>query len=534
MKYIHGATLFLSADCEAQKLCPLGIDLNSFIVRHYLYSVLLSTKVIIPAGCYYQSGYTQRLLYQYESLFLPYKDHPPLSELSIGEDRDSFAEDAMIKKSWFPEEYGYTDDMEIDALTRRIDNISPTIRSGKMRVRLTANIANDINGSSKVKEILNQELESNQRTEDLVKPLQKVIEVQEYAILPTYIQIEMERHGLETNYGQKRWLDFILFKNYAKSCEEAYQSYCNNPLSIFYDDCFRRIYPFQLDYRDTNLFDQFVKLFPFPQLDRLNRMNIKEIMTLKNSDRFRIYLNNYKAVVQTLKNELQATVFDTTFPYGTFQDTILQQKGKEYHYFRTQLITNVAESMTLYKILKNPFLRVGRFQTWMSHQDTELPTIKILSCIKDKKNGILKAYVNELFEQSKTIFQNERKAMKKNFSINFGGHTEQNIDSRNKSLLQDNHLSCIMQKDFEDIDQNAFENFIKELNKDRNPDVLEAKKAILAVMNARYASSPDEYEDFLDTWREKKIGFSERAKSVLQIASQTAGIASFILKLLGV
>lgn len=440
MEYTFEPTLFLSGDYEAQKLCKKGTKIRPFIRKHYLYSILLSSKVNMPAGCYYQSNHTQNLVFRNEKLFLPYNGHPALAELSIGDDRDSFAEDTKIKGSWFPEKYGYDDEVTIQRLTRRIKNIPPSPRSGRMRKRLTRNISKDINSPSKVKETLAWKLESDERAAELLKPLQAVIEVQKYAILPTYIQMEMDKHGLE-GQNQKRWLDFILFKNYAQSCEEAYNSYCNNPLSIFYDDDFRFIYPFRLDYRDTNLFSHFMKIFPFPKLDKIERLNIKELTTLKYSPEFRMYLNCYKSVVQAIDEELQTIILDRPSGgakfYDTYYDKVLEQHKREKETFRTQLVDNVESAVTLYKILKYPFLQSRHFQEWLSCQKTDgLPTIQLLSCIKDKKHGILKAYIHELFQNSKNICHAQRqkekpkeKVNKSNIAILFGNGTiNQKID----------------------------------------------------------------------------------------------------------
>ena len=52
-------TLFLSGDYEAQKMCADVVKIQPFLERHFLYSVLISDSVNMPAGCYYQSECTQ-------------------------------------------------------------------------------------------------------------------------------------------------------------------------------------------------------------------------------------------------------------------------------------------------------------------------------------------------------------------------------------------------------------------------------------------------------------------------------------------
>ena len=52
-------------------------------------------------------------------------------------------------------------------------------------------------------------------------------------------------------------------------------------------------------------------------------------------------------------------------------------------------------------------------------------------------------------------------------------------------------------------------------------------------MNAKDAVNEEEYENYIENWRKKKNTLSSNAVEALKIASQAAGIASFILKLLG-
>lgn len=305
--------LFLSGDYEAQKLLKKPrYDLLEFLKKHFLYSILLVPKVIMPSGCYYESKATQHILHTYKKLYLPSKKFPEQADLSIGDDRASFAEDVKIKKSWFPKDYVVTDDIVTERLTRKISCICPWKRHGKMRKKLANNIADDISENSLVRQTLENLLDTKEQAKELLKPLQNVIEKQEFAMLPPYIYIEMERHGLSSHFEQKRWLEFILFMNYSKSCEEAYESYCNNPLSCDYDEDFRKLYPYHLDYRDTILFECFLNVFPFPKLKQIERLNYTQILKIKKSDEFRHYKECYKAFVEWIKNELNEILFYRT------------------------------------------------------------------------------------------------------------------------------------------------------------------------------------------------------------------------------
>ncbi len=124
--------------------------------------------------------------------------------------------------------------------------------------------------------------------------------------------------------------------------------------------------------------------------------------------------------------------------------------------------------------------------------------------------------------------------MQKNISINLGGVTVQTIQSESSGLKDGCRRSGILPEDFLNVDQEAFRTFIELLNKEQDADILVAKKALLDVMNAQYAASPEEFEEYLNSWRKKKNGMSKNLKDILQVSSQAAGIASFIFKLLGI
>ena len=192
--------------------------------------------------------------------------------------------------------------------------------------------------------------------------------------------------------------------------------------------------------------------------------------------------------------------------------------------------------MTLYKILRNPFVRTKRLKEWMRINHGELPVIQLLSLVKDRKNGILQEYIREVFQQSKNIYMKERNIlMKKNIVVGIGNHDiYQKIDSENKYLMTECETPNISQEDFRNVKQQELDIFIAELCKEKDADILNAKKAVLSVMNAKYADTIEEYTEYLECWKKEKKSFSEKVKSSLQIAAQIAGILSFISKLMGI
>lgn len=573
-------TLFLSGDYEAQKMCADVVKIQPFLERHFLYSVLISDSVNMPAGCYYQSECTQSLLHRYERLYLPAGDHAPVAELSIGDDRSSFSEDVEIKKSWFPEKYGYTDDESTASLTKQLRNIQPRIRSGKMRKKLTARISDDLAEGSQIRTVLGQVLESQEQAAAFVQPLKKVIEVQEYAILPTYVEIELERHGLSTKDGRRRWLDFILFKGYSQSCEEAYQCYCNNPLSIFYDRDFRRIYPYRLDYRDTNLFQAFLRIFPFRGLNHLERLSSDQLMEIKYSTEFRYYLRQYQKLVELLKDELQIVLVGREGGYSDSQ-TIFEEYGRrELESCKQVLLQSTQDAIILYKILKNPFIKNERFREWAAKK-TEFPTLQLLSCVEDGKNGIFQEYICEFFRQSKEIYkrqkrdntpksnvfnfavtignnngttqtgasesgnkafqqsdlvaQRQQEDSMKNFAFTIGkdNHTEQKneIHSSTQASVGSGGTVSISQTEFQAVPAEALELFKAEIYKDVDIDK-SCREAVLTVLNAKYCTTREEYEEALTDWRKRKETFSHKARERIGCAAAIANIGSFIMQLM--
>lgn len=571
-------TLFLAGDLEAQKLCARGVRIQHFLTRHFLYSILISDSVNMPAGCYYQSEYTQKLVHRYGRLYLPGQDHAPVAQLSIGDDRASFAEDVEIKRGWFPEKYGYADTESTDRLTEQLKSIQPNIRSGKMRKRLTARISGDLAEDSPVQLVLEHVLDSKENAFEFVQPLKRVIEVQEYAILPTYIQIEMERHGIASQDGRRRWLDFILFKGYSQSCEEAYGCYCNNPLQIFYDPDFKRIHPYQLDFRDTNLFQAFLEIFPFPGLIAVERLSSAGVMRIKQSADFQRYLWLYQCLVGYLKEELQALLLDGRQNYAPVQSVFQEERQKELELCKKSLLNNTQEAVMLYRVLKNPFTKSKRFREWAARQDG-FPTLKLLSCVKSRRNGILQEYIGELFRYTQAIKQNEgrntdarSRSVFFNASLTIGSHNQTLQDSQSMRLYQEpddekqkeedtimknisislgkenktkqkNSIwmneqtesgarASIPQAEFKTVPVENLEAFKRYICSDSEIPK-NCREAVLAVLNAKYSVTQEDYEELLDVWRERKKSFPPKVREAIGTAAGIANIGSLIAQLLG-
>ena len=429
---------YMAADYEAPKFCAhLGKRcIEKIINRHFVYSLLIADSVIIPVGCYYESPIVQRLVDKYHLFFLPYSDEAPIAGLGLGDDRASFAEDAKIKASWFPEPYSFKDENKISFLSRKIEDIAPTIRSGKMRSRLTANILSDIANDGKSFNVI-ADSSSYERAAELVKPLKKIVTVQEYAMLPPYIDLEMDRNETLNDNAQKRWLDFILFKNYALSCENSYKAFCNNPFSIHYSPQFKEIYPFYVDSRDTRLFEKFIKFLPFRGLSSLFSLSPEELFEFRNSQDFRHYIYCYERIIHKIKSSLSIYILQQNYKPIAQEFSAECRRELDLYAKRLTFPENVRDAEILYRVLGRPFLNpksnTERFRKWAANRETDIPMLSILADIEDTEHGILSKYIDELSAVVRYVRRERRKSMKSdNKIINlFGKTTVQNVNSNN-------------------------------------------------------------------------------------------------------
>ena len=417
--------LFMAGDYEAQKFCQKYYTqsrIQNQLYRHFIYSFLISDSLLMPAGCYFESDYTKNLVNRYRSLFQAYGDKRPIAGLAIGEDRNSFLDDVKIKASWYPKEYSLSDEERAIELSKSIEDIIPIKRKGKMRKELTGNVLCDIAPTGKSFQTLHESGWTIEETKNLLSPLEIVVNEQKYAILPPYTLMEMEKQRERVNKClQKTWLDFILFKNYAISCEVSYDAYCNNPLSIWYDDLFKSLYSFRVDYRDTLLFEIFLSVFPINELGNLNKLTIEKLFEIKYSRRFALYLRCYKQTVKRIQEKLSIYISDLNYQ-RTIEIMDEEQRKERCSFKRIVAVQNILESEILYSALHKTFQtqkqRVNEFRKWLSGQDIDLPLISIMEVIDDSKNGICSSFVSELAKITKISHNKGKKAVGKNVMIN--------------------------------------------------------------------------------------------------------------------
>lgn len=414
--------LYMAADYEAVKFCKrvyTVADIQKLTRRHFAYSCLLADSVVIPAGCYFESDHATNLVDAYHVLFKPNDSARAIAGLSIGDNRESFYDDIRIKADWFPASYSFSDSERMSMLSKRLEDIEPTIRTGKMRNMLTRKILEDIDLKGNSFQTIQQSGFSCKEAEKLVRPLYTIVNEQKYAILPPYIRMEMEKQDKSINkVAQKRWLDFVLFKNYVVSCEEAYLAYCNNPLSLCYDELLKTIYTFKVDYRDTLLFEQFLSLFPLQELVEIEKLSPDRLYQLKRQDKIKHYITCYKEVVEHIREELSFYVLRQD--YERIGSVLGKEQNREIDVFKKQfVIENTFEAEALYRAFHKPFLlsrarKTNEFRRWINTRNMDLPLVQILAIIEDDKEGILGAFIKELAVAAEIKHKEEQAKMSKN------------------------------------------------------------------------------------------------------------------------
>ena len=110
-----------------------------------------------------------------------------------------------------------------------------------------------------------------------------------------------------------------------------------------------------------------------------------------------------------MRDELQIVLVGREGGYSDSQ-TIFEEYGRrELESCKQVLLQSTQDAIILYKILKNPFIKNERFREWAAKK-TEFPTLQLLSCVEDGKNGIFQEYICEFFRQSKEIYKRQKRS----------------------------------------------------------------------------------------------------------------------------
>lgn len=123
----------------------------------------------------------------------------------------------------------------------------------------------------------------------------------------------------------------------------------------------------------------------------------------------------------------------------------------------------------------------------------------------------------------------------KNIALAIG--KDNRIDQRNKILSGSGELTdskkkvSITQAEFQNIPAENLEAFKKEIFKNKEIDE-DCRKVILAVLDARYIPTEDEYEKSLNDWKKCKKKFSQKVQDAISLAANIASVGAFIGQLM--
>lgn len=533
--------LFLGGNYEAQRLVHGYTDdfLKQFLRKHFIYSALLTECVEMPIGCFQQSEKTRYLTMIYYDYFFPYKEYKPLVGYAIGASKGSFRNDMEKKAEWFPPGYGdggvYSDPTQMDDCHRFL-TMEPLIRKGTMRDVLSKNMRQDTGPDGASRNILDHILQVPGLAHELVKPLDKVITEQKFAIVPEYIFMEMKDFASNPIY--REFLSFILYKNYALSCMQTYMdAYCNNPLSIFYNQVYREIYPFEIDYRDTLLFETFLDIFPLQNLEGAEYKTAEEIHQIKRSNEFIRYKEIYIKIVERLKDEFNQIKLLTNHVYDVLGKKIRDFQAEERQIYRVNLVNNVNSSILFYKALRLSLNKVKKARKWMKNQDlSQTPLMELELYLNNRPDSMMKVYVQELYEASKLNYREWRSGIVSKTSVAFSlfGSVNQNVKDSiiNSQISGEAYAGCsLKQQDVKKIPWEEVEEYIKCLKEKGIDD--ETLACLLEVFRSGKYLSEKAFKESADKWDKHRKNLPESVKNIIENTAQAATIGSFIMQLLG-
>ena len=293
-------TIFQASNFQAQRLSGVGNkkSLYRLVRKHFIYSCLLSKKVYFPAASYFQSKITQDLTDEFALLFR-HGNYPKLAYIAINPSKENFRGEALEKKDTYINTSiydGYMDMVSREHLVKRIDSITePFFRAGKMVNSLSDYVKNETKLGGELHRLIFNYVGSEEHTKRIFEPLIVAVEKQEKAIIPEYIA--MQDHDNNIDKFSERLMSLSLLKAYSSSTQQLYEAYSNNPLIRTYDADF--LFPYEINFLDTCLFEELLELFPTIR-DEVNKSRANEVNMLKHSERFKIFIDYYKAFIDEL------------------------------------------------------------------------------------------------------------------------------------------------------------------------------------------------------------------------------------------
>ena len=546
-------TLFLAADYEAQELAIRAdkekqphvyqeqyLKLYEPMRKHFLYSVLLSDSVIIPIGCYFQSEIVQMLFDEYRELFVQYKGNEAIVGFGLDIDMDSFADDAKKKAGWFQDPYVFADQEKILSLAKKLNGIIPKFRDGKMRGILANNLLNDISLHGNSYTIVsNSYVISGSKPSVFLSPIKSMAEVQEYALLPPYIKTIIEKQRTEdfSVKSQKRWLEFILFKNYAQSCSEIYDAYCNNPLMVLYDEPFKKLYPYTIDYRDTLLFEKMQEFFPYKDIENIYKLSATDVLRIKECKSYNWYLYYYRMLINNVRETTKFVDFSYV-EYEGISKSAKQTFDAKINAFTASIAKNASEAEVLYELLRNSSKRVDTFHDWLIDSSAD-PIVKMAAYIGNRREELLEEYIYLL---SRNIHKKGRRKMGK-ISLKAGGSIANPVihqgdgDIIIKGDIKESDIETNVSviELAEKVEPKVVRQLKKEIQKRNDTELKYLIDSIERIINNAKSGKKDDFDKDLEVLKNTTNSelWRNKLKELTNMAGSIAGIGSFIVSLIG-
>jgi hypothetical protein len=374
--------------------------------RHFVYSYLVADRVIQPIGHFFQSSMIRKITHEFEELFHPSELNygVPKALYAINVKKDGFQEDAEEKvKTFLGEEFScYHDDEIRNRILKETDGFPVYRRYGKQLDTLALTTLEQCQDGgelfSKIYQIIGDKKEAN----IVVNPLIQAVEKKEFAILPEYIRY------LDTENSTRDYMNLIrivLMEAYAISCRELYDtSYVNNPLSIYYPTYFDKKYKYELNYLDTNILDIFLKQDDLVRKS-IDSINAYQLVELKNSERFKIFLQYYIEFVQGLAEKISQYDYE----YLIMKEHLNQKE--HYENDLEKVLPDITDNPSLlYYSIEEALNRNNITNTESFVKYSSFPIIGFFSAIYESVIGSYEKYLFQLYQRRKKYYMHKMRA----------------------------------------------------------------------------------------------------------------------------
>lgn len=532
-----GDSVFLAGNLEAQRLSKELTKRSKylFVRRHFIYSCLLSENVYFPAANYFQSDITQKLTREFASLFRATDVYPQLVHIAINPSKENFRGEALEKKETYqdvPDYQGYMDDLIRERLVNELNSITtPFMRKGKLISSLNDYVHKETGKEGVLYNAIYKMTGSEKETKKIFRPLLNAVEKNDKAIIPEYIMQFDDEYVI--NDSSEQMIRLCLLKAYAESLGKHYEAYVCNPLVYTYQSTY--IFPYELNFLDTYLFDLFLRLFDDIH-DQLLRISADQLRKIKYSERFGVFLEGYHRFIIGL--------CEKSVPFSDIQQYISLEKNeqnKRYIKVLKDFVTDTEMASILYKSMFGIKARMKKM--------FGCKIIKTDVLIESDSSIFLYALVNEVYEtflnrynsilidvlrQSHKGIKERKIIMFNKINMNQGGNQVIVTKSKDVQIINNTNAENINSLSRDDL--NSIIQFADNLSKYQGNEFKQSEKIKLSACLYEIGDVNEEQEKRLSKIREfrdiynsmKEIG----KKTVVSLAS---GILSkMIMEILGI